>query len=92
MAELLACIRACDITGGAGDSRALLCVETCIFSLTRCDLEDFSGTRALDSEAWLPTWLSLLLAFALIPATGLFAGLTIGLLSLDNVSLRVSGA
>lgn len=38
----------------------------------------------------LPVWAAILLSFILVPLTGLFAGLTIGLLSLDNVGLRVS--
>ena len=37
----------------------------------------------------LPIWAAILLSFILVPLTGLFAGLTIGLLSLDNVGLRV---
>lgn len=87
MAELVDCIRECDLIFLA-ETQAVRCVQTCIFSLTRCDLDDFQGIRDTGST-WLPTWLSLALALCLIPATGLFAGLTIGLLSLDNVSLRV---
>lgn len=86
MADLVDCIRQCDLE--VTTSAALTCIQSCIFALTRCDLDDFQGARDI-SEGWLPSWLSLALAIALIPATGLFAGLTIGLLSLDNVSLRV---
>ncbi len=40
----------------------------------------------------LPVWATVLLSFLLVPLSGLFAGLTIGLLSLDKVGLRVSVA
>ena len=43
----------------------------------------------LPSFPHFPVWAAILLSVFLIPLTGLFAGLTIGLLSLDNVGLRV---
>ena len=43
----------------------------------------------LPSFPHFPIWAAILLSVFLIPLTGLFAGLTIGLLSLDNVGLRV---
>ena len=37
----------------------------------------------------IPVWAAVLISFFLVPLTGLFAGLTLGLLSLDRVGLRV---
>lgn len=40
----------------------------------------------------IPIWAAVLISLILVPLTGLFAGLTLGLLSLDRVGLRVSCA
>lgn len=37
----------------------------------------------------IPVWAAILISFFLVPLTGLFAGLTLGLLSLDRVGLKV---
>lgn len=87
MADVYKCIKSCDLSHSA-ESIAVNCIKSCIFSLTRCDLEDFEGVRESNGPSVL---LSVSVAVALVPVTALFAGLTIGLLGLDVVSLNVSG-
>lgn len=87
MAEVYDCIKSCDLYH-TSEKIATNCIKNCIFSLTRCDLEDFVGVRDSNGPSVL---LSVSVAIALVPVTALFAGLTIGLLGLDVVSLNVSG-
>ena len=86
MAEVYRCVKSCDLDKSS-QQIALNCIKSCIFSLTRCDLEDFEGVRDSNGPGVL---LSVSVAIALVPVTALFAGLTIGLLGLDVVSLNVS--
>ena len=86
MADVYQCIKSCDLYDSA-ESFALDCIKSCIFSHTRCDLEDFEAVRDSQKPSVL---LSISLAIALVPVTALFAGLTIGILGLDVVSLNVS--
>ena len=85
MAEVYKCIKSCNINESV-ESLAIGCIKSCIFSLTRCDLEDFQGVRESERPR---VFLSIAFAIALVPVTALFAGLTIGLLGLDVVSLNV---
>ena len=86
MADVYNCIKSCDLYEST-ENLALTCIKSCIFSLTRCDLEDFESVR--DSQK-PDVVFSISLAIALVPVTALFAGLTIGILGLDVVSLNVS--
>ena len=85
MADVYKCIKSCDLYHSP-ENLAAACIKSCIFSLTRCDLEDFEAVRDSQKPGVL---LSISLAIALVPVTALFAGLTIGILGLDVVSLNV---
>ncbi|CAL5222079.1 g4385 [Coccomyxa viridis] len=79
MAELLQCIKSCDLYAeDAAECLADACSAAC--TVIHGDVPSFPT---------LPIWAAILLSFVLVPLTGLFAGLTIGLLSLDNVGLRI---
>lgn len=83
MATLLECVRGCDLSG----SYASTCLDACVKLTSQLNLKnnigDDSGFDGLSLE-----W-SLAIAIVLVPLSGLFAGLTLGLLSLDLVGLRV---
>lgn len=85
MADVYNCVKTCNLES-AVENVGLNCIRNCIFSLTRCDLDDFEGVRDTSGPSVL---LSISFAIALVPVTALFAGLTIGLLGLDVVSLNV---
>lgn len=84
MANLLPCVRACDLWGPS----AAACLDACGLRATSNCFGDIPGGGA--GPEGLPVLFSIGLAIVLVPLSGLFAGLTLGLLSLDLVGLRVS--
>ena len=56
------------------------------FLLLSAGWQEPSGT---DGSTRTPTWTNLLIAFFLLCMSGLFSGLTLGLMSLDMVSLEI---
>eukprot|EP00884_Botryococcus_braunii_P022307 jgi/Botrbrau1/8760/Bobra.0090s0032.1 len=83
MADLLPCVRACDLWG----PNAAACLDFCALRATSKPFGDFPGGGP--GFGGLPVSVSIGLAIVLVPLSGLFAGLTLGLLSLDLVGLRI---
>lgn len=72
------CLDRCDVSEGNGTF--LECLSGCCLQGTTCEEEGSSG---------LPLWASLLIAIVLVGFSALFSGLTLGLMSLDNVGLQI---
>jgi hypothetical protein len=83
MANLLPCVRTCDLWGPTASA----CLDACALRLSSSSSNDFPGGGP--GPDGLPVEISIALAIVLVPLSGLFAGLTLGLLSLDLVGLRV---
>ncbi|BDA50022.1 Metal transporter CNNM4 [Coccomyxa sp. Obi] len=76
--ELLKCIQSCDLLS---DKAADCLADSCGFACNQLkgNVDAFP----------IPVWAAILISLFLVPLTGLFAGLTLGLLSLDRVGLRI---
>lgn len=84
MATLLECVRGCDLSGAYAGA----CLDACVSLPSQLGLKDDPGSDS--GFEGLPFTACLAIAIVLVPLSGLFAGLTLGLLSLDLVGLRVS--
>eukprot|EP00894_Picocystis_sp_ML_P001147 jgi/Pico_ML_1/51664/g239.t1 len=74
------CLKRCQDAGGPDTDAYADCVDECCVDGGTCIAEDTGG---------LPIWASLLIAAALVVFSALFSGLTLGLMSLDNVGLQI---
>lgn len=74
------CLERCQDQGSPSTTAYADCVDNCCLDGGTCIAEDRGG---------LPLWASLLIAGALVVFSALFSGLTLGLMSLDNVGLQI---
>lgn len=79
MDRVIHCARKCNVQG-VDTALAADCLE-------RCD--PLLRHYGLEPDVVLPSWAAILIAAGLVPLSALFSGLTLGLLSLDPVSLKI---